>query len=184
MNTGNVAIVVGGAVPADIVAIVVGGAVPADIVARVPEQTAGFQTVRNTTMSAVSSGLDQTVTADSGNLSTVSTSVQIRRENGGLISETVFASTTVTTVPTAVSTLIKTLPVTPTQYCEAMLRVKDAGYFVINTTACAANDSPTIDTSIPTTAEILTNVNSAKSDILCYWNIKVPDENYINVAID
>ena len=22
------------------------------------------------------------------------------------------------------------------------------------------------------------------SDILCYWNIKVPDRNYINVTID
>ena len=132
------------------VAIAVGGAVPADIVARVPEQTAGFQTVRNTTMSAVNSGLDQTVTADSGNLSTVSASLHIRRENDDLISETVFRSTTVTTVPTAVSTLVKTLPATPTQYCEVMLCDKDAGYFVINTTACAANDSQTIDTSIPT----------------------------------
>jgi len=168
MNTGNVASLVGGAVPADIVA----------------RQTTGSQTVRSTTVSAVNSDLDQTVTADSGNIGTVPTSVQIRRENEDLTSESVFTSTTVTTVPAAVSTLITTSPVTPTQHCEAMLCEKDAGYFVINTTACAANDSPTIDTSIPTTVEILTNVNSAMSDILCYWNIKVPDRNYINVTID
>ena len=173
MNTGNVA-------------SLVGGAVPADIVARdsVPGQTTGSQTVRSTTVSAVNSDLDQTVTADSGNIGTVPTSVQIRRENEDLTSESVFTSTTVTTVPAAVSTLITTSPVTPTQHCEAMLCEKDAGYFVINTTACAANDSPAIDTSIPTTVEILTNVNSAMSDILCYWNIKVPDRNYINVTID
>ena len=168
------------------VASLVGGAAPADIVTRdsVPGQTTGSQAVRSTTMSAVNSGLDQTVTADSGNIGTLPTSVQIRRENEDLTSESVFTSTTVTTVPAAVSALITTSPVTPTQHCEVMLCDKDAGYFVINTTACSANDSPTINTSIPTTVEILTNVKSAMSDILCYWNIAVPNRNYINVTID
>ena len=172
-NTGNVANVVNGIVPADIVARYT-----------VPGQTADSQTVRSATMSAVNSGRDQTVTADSGNIGTVSTSVHMRRETDVLTSESAFTSTTDTTVPTAVSTPITTSPVTPTQYCEAMLCEKDAGYYVINTTVCAANDSPTLNTSIPTTVEILTNVNCAMSDILCYWNIKVPDKNYINVTID
>ena len=172
-NTGNVASLVNGIVPVDIVARYT-----------VPGQTADSQTVTSATMSAVNSGRDQTVTADSGNIGTVPTSVQIRRENEDLTSESVFTSTTVTTVTTAVSTLITTSLVTPTQHCEAMLCEKDAGYFVINTTACAANDSPTLNTSIPTTVKILTNVNCAMFDILCYWNINVPDKNYINVTID
>ena len=125
-NTGNVASLVNGIVPVDIVARYT-----------VPGQTADSQTVTSATMSAVNSGRDQTVTADSGNIGTVPTSVQIRRENEDLTSESVFTSTTVTTVPAAVFTLITTSPVTPTQHCEAMLCEKDAGYFVINPTACA-----------------------------------------------
>ena len=88
------------------------------------------------------------------------------------------------TVPTSGSSLITTSPVTPAQYCEAMVCEKDAGYFVINTTACSASDSPTIDTSISTTLEILGNINSVSPDILCYWNIRVPIKNYIIVTID
>ena len=173
MNTGNVASVVGWAVPADIVAT-----------DSVPGQTTGSQTVRSTTMIVVNSGLDENVTAASGNVGIVSTSVQTRRENEDLTSESVFPSTTVTTVPTAVPSLVTTSSVTPTQHCEVMLCEKDAGYFVINTTACATNISPTIDTSIHTIVKILTNVNCAMSDILCYWNINVPYENYINVTIN
>ena len=88
------------------------------------------------------------------------------------------------TVLTSGSSLITTSPVTPAQYCEAMVCEKDAGYFVINTTACSASDSPTIDTSISTTLEILGNINSVSPDILCYWNIRVPVKNYIIVTID
>ena len=44
--------------------------------------------------------------------------------------------------------------------------------------------SPTISTSIPTTLEILTNVNSVSPDSLCYWNIRVPDKKIVNVTID
>ena len=142
------------------------------------DRTVNINSIRTTTHTTYS------ITAASENAGTVSGSVHIRSENDELASDTVFTSMTLTTAPTSVSSLITTSSVTPTEDCQAMLCEKDAGYFVINTTACAANDSPTIDTSIPTTAEILTNVNSAKSDFLCYWNIKVPDENYINVAID
>ena len=119
-NTGDVAGTTGGAVSADIVA--------SD---SVPRQTADSHTVRSTTTRAVNSGRDQTVSAASGNIGTVSTSVHIRRENDHLTTEIVF--TTMTTVPTSVFTLITTSPVTPRQYCQAMLCEKDAGYFVINT---------------------------------------------------
>ena len=159
--------------------------VPADSVTResVPKQASGNQTAENTT-STVNSSLDQIVTAASEITGTVSGSVHIRRENDELASETVFTSMTVTTVPTSVSSLITTSPVMPTKECEAMLCEKDAGHFVINVTACAANDSPTISTSIPTTLEILTNVNFVSPDILCYWNIEVPEKKIVNVTID
>ena len=67
-----------------------------------------------------------------------------------------------------------------------MLCEKDAGHFVINTTACVASErnSPTIVTSIPTTVEILTNESCVSPDMLCFWNIKVPLLNYVNVTID
>jgi len=48
----------------------------------------------------------------------------------------------------------------------------------------AINISPTIDTSIPTTVEILANVNSVSLSILCYWYIRVPNNNSINMTID
>ena len=149
----------------------------------VPGQTAGSQTAGNTT-SAVGSGLDQTVTAASEITGTVSGSVHFRRENGDLTVETGSTSMTATTVPKAGFSLVTQSPLTPTENCEAMLCEKDAGYFVINTTACAPDDVPTIVTSIPTTVELLLSVNSVSPDILCYWNIDVPRKKYINVTID
>ena len=173
VNTGNV------------VSVMDAGDVPADSVTRksVPKQAAENQTAKNTT-SAVNSSLDQTVTAVSEITGTVSGSVHIRKDNDDLASETVFTLMTLTTVPTSVSFLITTSPVTPTEDCEAMLCEKDAGYFVINPAVCAANDSPTISTSISTTLEILTNVNSVSPDILCYWNIEIPEKKIVNVTID
>ena len=153
--------------------------------------TYNSDSIRTTTHTAYNSDSIRTTTHTTYNITaaseitgTVSGSVHIRRENDDLDSETVFTSVTVTTVPTSVSSLITTSSVTPTEDCEAMLCEKDAGYFVINPIACAANDSSTISTSIPTTLEILTNVNSVSPDNLCYWNIRVPDKKIVNVTID
>ena len=145
-------------------------------------RTFGADENNNTSVSTTESDVNYSVASE--NTGTVSGSVHIRRDNDELASETVFTSMTVTTVPTSVSSLITTSAVTPTKDCEAMLCEKDAGYFVINPTACAANDSPTISTSIPTTLEILTNANSVSHDILCHWNIRVPDKKIVNVTID
>ena len=142
------------------------------------DRTVNINSIRTTTHTTYS------ITAASENAGTVSGSVHIRSENDELASDTVFTSMTLTTAPTSVSSLITTSSVTPTEDCEAMLCEKDAGYIVINPTACAANDSPTISTSIPTTLEILTNVNSVSPDVLCYWNIEVPEKKIVNVTID
>ena len=160
------------------------GTVSTDIVASksVPGQAAESETAVSTT-SAVNSAFDQTVTEASENTGTVSGSVHIRRENVDMTTETVFTS--MTAVPTAVSPVITTSSVTPTEDCgEAMLCEMGAGYFVINPTACATNDSLTIDTSIATTVEILTNGNSVSRDLLCHWNMEVPKMSFINVTID
>ena len=145
-------------------------------------RTFGADEKTHTSVSTTENDANYSVASE--NTGTVSGSVHIRRDNEELASETVFTSMTVKTVPTSVSSLITTSPVTPTKDCEAMLCEKDAGYFVINPTACAANDSPTISTSIPTTLEILTNANSVSPDILCHWNIRVPEKKIVNVTID
>ena len=171
MDTGNVASVMDGTVSTDIVAS-----------ESVPGQTAESETAVSTT-SAVNSGFDQTVAEASENTGTVSGSVHIRRENVDMTTETVFKS--ITAVPTAVSPVITTSSVTQTEDCgEAMLCEMGAGYFVINPTACATNDSLTIDTSIATTVEILTNGNSVSRDLLCHWNMEVPKMSFISVTID
>ena len=190
MDTSNVASMTDGTVSTDIVA---GESVPGQTInimetgnvagESVPGQTAGSQTAGNTT-SAVGSGLDQTVTAASEITGTVSGSVHFRRENVDLTVETGSTSMTATTLPKAGFSLVTKSPLSPTGNCEAMLCEKDAGYFVINTTACAPNDVPTIVTSIPTTVELLLSVNSVSPDILCYWNIDVTNTDYINVTID
>ena len=151
----------------------------------VPGQAAHSKTVRSTS-SAMNSGRDTTVIVTSGNTDTVSGSVPVSTENDNFNPDGMFTSMTVTTVPTTVSSFDTESPTTITKDCEGMLCEKDAGHFVINTTACVASerDSPTIVTSIPTTVEILTNENCVSPDILCFWNIKVPLLNYVNVTID
>ena len=141
-------------------------------------QAADSQTVRSTS-SAMNSGLDASATAASGNTDTVSGSVPISTENEDLNPDGMFTPVTVTTVSTTVSSFDTESPTTITKDCESMLCEKDAGHFVINTTACVASehDSPTIVTSVPTTVEILMNENWVSSDIICFWNIKVPELN-------
>ena len=151
----------------------------------VPGQAADSQTVRSTS-SAMNSGLDTSATAASGNTDTVSGSVPISTENEDLNPDGMFTQVTVTTVSTTVSSFDTESPTTITKDCESMLCVKDAGHFVINTTACVASEhnSPTIVTSVPTTVEILMNENWVSSDIICFWNIKVPIWSYVNVTIN
>ena len=134
----------------------------------------------------MNSGLDTTATAASGITDTVSDSVPISTENEDLNPDGMFTPVTVTTVPTTVSSFDTESPTTITKDCESMLCEKDAGHFVINTTACVASErnSPTIVTSIPTTVEILTNESCVSPDMLCFWNSKVPLLNYVNVRID
>ena len=151
----------------------------------VPGQAADSQTVRSTS-SAMNSGLDTSATAASGNTDTVSGSVPISSKNEDLNPDGMFTPVTFTTVPTTVSSFNTESPTTITKDCESMLCEKDAGHFVINTTACVASErnSPTIVTSIPTTVEILTNESCVSPDMLCFWNIKVPLLNYVNVTIN
>ena len=137
------------------------------------------------TASAMNAGHGESVTAASGDVDsadTVFSSVQNGYNYDDVITaETVFTSTVMTTVVETFSPFITNSPVTPTEDCEAMMCQRDAGYVVINSSACAANDSPTFDTSMPTTVKILT---SASSDVVCYWNINVPERNYVSVTID
>ena len=149
----------------------------------VPGQAAHSQTVRSTG-SAMNSGRDTTVTAASENTDTVSGSVPISTENDDLTADGIFTSVTVTTVPTVSSSFHAESSTTPTKDCETMLCEKDAGYFVINTTACVPNNSTTIVTAIPTTVEILKTETSVRPNILCLWNINVPLHKYVNVTID
>ena len=151
----------------------------------VSEGVAGPGVDAQTLTSAMNSGHGESVTAvseDVGSADTVFSSVQNRYNYDDVISaETVFTSTVMTTVVETFSPLITNSPVTPTEDCDAVLCEKDAGYFIINSSACAANDSPTFDTSMPTAVKILT---SASSDVMCYWNINVPERNYVSVSID
>ena len=169
MDTGNSSSVMVETVTAEIV----GGE-------SVPGQTTGSQTAVSTT-SAVSSGLGQTATAASENTGTV----RIENGNNDFTAQTVSTSPTATALPNADSLLTAKPPVTSTADCgEAVLCKKDAGYFVINTTACAPGHVPTIVTSVPTTVEILLNVNSSSPSILCNWKIEVPEKSFVNVTID
>ena len=149
----------------------------------VPGQGANSQTVRSTS-SAMNSGIDTTVTAASENTDTVSGSADIRSENDDLTADSVLTSMTATTVGTFSSSFHTDSSTMLTTDCETMLCEKDAGYFVINTTACVTNDSPTIVTSVHTTVEILTNENCLSPDFVCFWNIEVPVLSYVIVTID
>ena len=149
----------------------------------VPGQGAHSQTVRSKS-SARNSGIDTTVTTASENTDTVPGSIHIRSKNDDLTTESVFTSVTVTTVPTVSSSFHTDSSTTLTKDCETMLCEKDAGYFVINTTACVPYNSTTIVTAIPTTVEILKTETSIRPNIICLWNIKVPLHKYVNVTID
>ena len=148
----------------------------------VSDQAPDSQTTRSKS-SAMNSGLDKTVTASSENIDAVSVSVHIRSEDD-LTAESMLISMAITTVPTISSSFNTESPTKLSKDCDGMLCEKDAGYFVINTTACVTNDSPTIVTSVPTTVEILTNENSVSPNIICFWNIPVPEQYYVNVTID
>ena len=148
----------------------------------VSDQAPDSQTTRSKS-SAMNAGLDKTVTASSENIDAVSVSVHIRSEDD-LTAESMLISMAITTVPTISSSFNTESPTKLSKDCDGMLCKKDAGYFVINTTACVTNDSPTIVTSVPTTVEILTNENSVSPNIICFWNIPVPEQYYVNVTID
>ena len=181
--------VMNGAVSADTAASVTNGTVSADTVASesVSGQASDFQTVRST-RGAVNSGLDYgLVTGASENTEAthaVSGPVHAGAEDDEMISERVFTSTATTTGPTTASHLTTTSPTSLTKDCDVMLCEKNAGYFVINTTACAADDTMTIVTSMNTTVEIVTNENCESAEVLCLWNIDGPEMTYVTVTID
>ena len=189
MDADAVASVMNGTVSADTAASVMNGTVSADTVASksVSGQASGFHTVRST-RGAVNTGLDYgLVTGASENTEAthaVSGPVHAGAEDDEMITESVFTSTTTITGPTTASHLTPTSTTSLTKDCDVMLCEKNAGYFVINTTACAADDSPTIVTSMNTTVEILTNENCESQDVLCFWNINVPEATYVTVTID
>ena len=181
--------VMNGAVSADTAASVTNGTVSADTVASesVSGQASDFQTVRST-RGAVNSGLDYgLVTGASENTEAthaVSGPVHAGAEDDEMITESVFTSTATTTGPTTASHLTTTSPTSLTKDCDVMLCEKNAGYFVINTTACAADDTMTIVTSMNTTVEIVTNENCESAEVLCLWNIDGPEMTYVTVTID
>ena len=213
LDADAVASVINGTVSADTVATVISGTVSADTVASesVSGQASDFQSVRST-RGAVNSGLDYglvtgvsenthyglitgasdnthygVITRASENTEAthaVSGPVNARAEDDEMITESVFTSTATTTGPTTASHLTTTSTTSLTKDCDVMLCEKNAGYFVINTTACAADDSPTIVTSMNTTVEILINENCESQDVLCFWNINVPEATYVTVTID
>ena len=155
----------------------------------VPGQAADSLTARGTT--SVVNWIDETVTDVSENAETVGTvpgSVHIKNGSDDIPSETVLTSlatttTTTTTTTTHPSTVAAPCP-RPTNDCEAMLCEMEAGYFVINTVACPAKDRPKIDTTEPTTVEIVVNEIDGRPNSLCYWRIIVPENHFINVTVD
>ena len=151
----------------------------------VPGQATDSQTARGTT-SAVT-WIDETVTDVSENAGTVDTvpgSVHIKDDNDDIPSETVLTSlATTTTTTTHAGNVAATCP-RQTNDCEAMLCEMEAGYFVINTAACSAKNRPKIDTTEPTTVEILVNEIDGRPNSLCYWRIIVPENHFVNVTVD
>ena len=176
--------VINGTVSADTVTSVMNGTVSADTVSSesVSGQASGFQTVRST-RGAVNSGLDYgLVTGASENIQ--ATHAVSGAEDDEIITESVFTSTATTTGHTTASHLTTTSPTSLTKDCDVMLCEKNAGYTVINTTACAADDTMTIVTSMNTTVEIVTNENCESAEVVCLWNIDVPEMTYVTVTID
>ena len=176
--------VINGTVSADTVTSVMNGTVSADTVSSesVSGQASGFQTVRST-RGAVNSGLDYgLVTGASENIQAIH--AVSGAEDDEIITESVFTSTATTTDHTTASHLTTTSPTSLTKDCDVMLCEKNAGYTVINTTACAADDTMTIVTSMNTTVEIVTNENCESAEVVCLWNIDVPEMTYVTVTID
>lgn len=134
--------------------------------------------------SALKSDLNETIISPLENTDTLSDSVFFGNTNGDFTTQNMFTSKTSASVPTSVTSLFTRSPVMPTTGCETILCEKDTGYFIINSTACTANDSPTIISLITTTADILTNDKSENSATVCYWTIKVPEQHSINLTVD
>ena len=152
-------------------------------------QAADSQTARGTTSSV--KWIDETVTYVSENAETVDTvpgSVHLENDSDDIPSETVLTTlattTTTTAVPSIVASSCPRSPVTSVKDCEVMLCEKDAGYFVINTTACPAKQTPKMDTTVPTTVEILTSEVTGRPETVCNWTIKVRYSYFVNVTIE
>ena len=152
-------------------------------------QAADSQTARGTT-SAVK-WVDETATDVSENAETVDTvpgSVYIKNDSDYITSETVLTmlatTTTTTAVPGIVASSCPRSSVTSAKDCEVMLCEKNAGYFVINTTACHAKETPKVDTTVPTTVEILTSEVTGRPETVCNWTIKVRYRHFVNVTIE
>ena len=148
-------------------------------------QTADLKSV-GSTPSAMISDVDETVILDleSIDTGTLSDSVFVRNVSGDFTTENVFTLRTSSSVPTNTTSLFTPSPVLSTKDCKVTLCEKDAGYFVINVTACLASDSPAFHTSIPTTVDILTQDEIEQPAALCYWTINVPEKHYVNLTID
>ena len=150
-------------------------------------QAADSQTARGTT-SAVN-WIDETVTDVSENAETVDTvpgSVHIKNDSDDIPSETVLTTlaTTTTTVPGTVASSCPRSPLTSAKNCEVMLCKMNAGYFVINTTACRAKETPKIRTTVPTTVEISTSEITGRPETICNWIIPVNNLYFVNVTIE
>ena len=152
-------------------------------------QAADSQTARGTTSSV--NWIEETVTDVSENAETVDTvpgSVHIKNDSDDIPSETVLTTlattTTTTAVPSIVASSCPRSPVTSAKDCEVMLCEKDAGYFVINTTACTVKETPKMDTTVPTTVEILTSEVTGRPETVCNWTIKVRYRHFVNVTIE
>ena len=189
VSADTAASVMNGTVSADTAASVMNGTVSADTVASesVSGQASGFQTVRST-RGAVNSGLDYgLVTGALENTEAthaVSGPVHAGAEDDEMITESVFTSTATTTGLTTASHLTTISTTSLTKDCDVMMCEKTAGYFVINTTACAAHAAMSIFMSMNITVEIVTNENCESAEVLCFWNIDLPEATYVTVTIN
>ena len=167
-----------------------GKTLPASVTSEsVAGQSADSQTARGTT-SAVK-WIDETATDVSENAETVDTvpgSVYIKNDSDYIPSETVLTmlatTATTTAVPGIVASSCPRSSVTSAKDCEVVLCEKNAGYFVINTTACHAKETPKMDTTVPTTVEILTSEVTGRPETVCNWTIKVRYRHFVNVMIE
>ena len=157
---------------------------PANVTSEsVPGQAADSLTARGTT-SAVN-WIEETVTDVSETVDTVPGSVHTTNNNDDITAEAVITSLTATDIPGTVGPLFPRPHVTPPNDCEAVLCEKEAGYFIINTAACPAKDTPTIHTTKPTTVELISKeIDAGKSDSICHWVVDVRRDHFVNVSIN